>query len=342
MVFPRPTNVAAGQPDHAPEHNQINDHLNQLNNRLVLTTSRVEDLLQVAADSLPSHNTTAITGAEVDLRNVNRWTVAAPVTLNLPSRPDGAQYLVHVASGFQNITWPNGTEIFGETAADESWLTLVRGAGQWVVLIPSPEIQIPDVDTIPIYDQTHPLFAAGLGNGSNVADFNDFFGTAHTSIHQATGYYLYRYRTASGVSGGGSYGVAWADQAAVGGVKFRWGTLEALITSVSRNALLPADGSTGKVVYPLAGASPNSGVTPYINTSFLAFLPPTDFRNAFTTAGSVPTAVVDPASLSSWAAGTAPVPVGASIFVVSIGKPVWKKEAGTFVDATGATVFPVA
>lgn len=138
MVFPRPTNFAAGHPEHAPEHNQINEHLNQLNNRLVLTASRVEDLLQVAGDSLPTHITTAITGAEVDLRSGNRWTVAAPVTLNLPSRPDGSQYTVHVASGFQNITWPNGTEIFGLTTDDEDvWLTLVRDTDRWNVLVSS-------------------------------------------------------------------------------------------------------------------------------------------------------------------------------------------------------------
>lgn len=77
---------------------------------------------------------------EVSLGNVNEWTVSGSVQVVLPSVNPGAQYTVHVKSGFQNLSWPNGTTVYGETDQQDVWVTLIRGDAGWFVLIPSPPL----------------------------------------------------------------------------------------------------------------------------------------------------------------------------------------------------------
>lgn len=71
------------------------------------------------------------------LSNVNEWTVTDAVQVVLPSVNPGAQYTVHVKSGFQDLTWPALTQIVGATSQDEAWVTLIRGDAGWIVLVPS-------------------------------------------------------------------------------------------------------------------------------------------------------------------------------------------------------------
>lgn len=82
-----------------------------------------------------------------ELGNVNEWDIPNPVQVQLPNVPKGATFLVHVKTGFQKITWPNGTEIYGETDQQEAWVTLTRSDGHWQVLIPSPEGGAALIDT---------------------------------------------------------------------------------------------------------------------------------------------------------------------------------------------------
>lgn len=76
----------------------------------------------------------------LDLSNVNEWTVSDAVQVILPQVTPGSQYTVHVKSGFQNLTWPNGTTIYGQTDLQDVWVTLIRGDAGWNVLIPSPPL----------------------------------------------------------------------------------------------------------------------------------------------------------------------------------------------------------
>lgn len=68
---------------------------------------------------------------------LSEWTVTAPTTLTFPTDfLVGGQHTVHIVSGFAHITWPVGTEVFGSTASDEVWVTLVRTSEGWKVLVP--------------------------------------------------------------------------------------------------------------------------------------------------------------------------------------------------------------
>lgn len=72
------------------------------------------------------------------LANVNEWVVTGNVQVQLPADVvAGSQFTVHVQSGYQGITWPNGTTVYGATDASEVWVTLLRVETGWVVLIPS-------------------------------------------------------------------------------------------------------------------------------------------------------------------------------------------------------------
>lgn len=75
---------------------------------------------------------------------LSEWTVTAPTTLSLPaSYPAGGQHTVHVVSGYQHISWPGGTTVYGSTAADDVWLTLIRTTDGWTILVPdaTPEAE---------------------------------------------------------------------------------------------------------------------------------------------------------------------------------------------------------
>lgn len=85
----------------------------------------------------PTFASTAVTSATITLKDMNEWTVAAPVQVSLAATDTGAQHTVHIKSGFQNITWPNGTEVFGLSSADSTWVSIVRVVSGWRVLIAS-------------------------------------------------------------------------------------------------------------------------------------------------------------------------------------------------------------
>lgn len=73
------------------------------------------------------------------LSSLNEWIVSNATQVLLPTGvPEGPSFLVHVKEGFQNITWPGGSTVYGGTSADFNvWVTLVRTATNWAVLIPS-------------------------------------------------------------------------------------------------------------------------------------------------------------------------------------------------------------
>lgn len=100
-------------------------------------TQRAEAAAAQAAPFLPQSKTSVVTAAVVQLADVNEWTVPNPVQITLPGSPLNVQYTVYVKSGFQNITWPNGTEVFGGSGAASTWLTLIRRDAGWQVLIAS-------------------------------------------------------------------------------------------------------------------------------------------------------------------------------------------------------------
>lgn len=73
------------------------------------------------------------------LSSLNEWIVSNATQVVLPTGvPEGPSFLVHVKEGFQNITWPGGSTVYGGTSANFNvWVTLVRTATNWAVLIPS-------------------------------------------------------------------------------------------------------------------------------------------------------------------------------------------------------------
>ena len=88
--------------------------------------SRTAVTLSAASPSVPS------------LGSSNEWTVTNATQVVLPTGvPAGASFLVHVKAGFQNLSWPVGSTVYGTTSADDVWVTLNRGDGKWEVLIPS-------------------------------------------------------------------------------------------------------------------------------------------------------------------------------------------------------------
>lgn len=88
----------------------------------------------------PSFNTVALTAASPNipsLGTVNNWTVTGSVQVGLPAAPAGSQFTVHVISGFQGLTWPPNTTVYGATSNTEAWVTLIRTTSGWAVLVPS-------------------------------------------------------------------------------------------------------------------------------------------------------------------------------------------------------------
>lgn len=94
--------------------------------------------VDVSFDGLTLSSSSPAVGA---LSNVNEWIVSDAVQVVLPTVDPGFQCTVHVVSGFQNLSWPNGTEVYGETDQQDVWVTLIRAASGWVVLIPSPVVE---------------------------------------------------------------------------------------------------------------------------------------------------------------------------------------------------------
>lgn len=74
----------------------------------------------------------------LELGNINEWTVNGNVQIQLPVVDAGSQFTVHVKSGFQGITWPNGTQVYGATDQNvDVPVTLNRTLAGWTVYIPS-------------------------------------------------------------------------------------------------------------------------------------------------------------------------------------------------------------
>lgn len=283
---------------------------------------------------------TLTNGVINELGSVNRWAIPSATTLQLPQVSEGSTYLVNIDKP-QNVTWPSGTVVIGTLTPNvEAWVTLVKEPVGWTVLAPAT----PAGGGLPVYSATHPLFSPGSGQGSSLAAFNDFFGTNLTSLSQTAQSnqrlsYLFKYGTTG--TGGGAVGRVWFDPIKQ---KFKWA--QTLFDSAARD-FLPVDGSTGQVKLP-SGMATGAALTPAVSVAFLGFIPPSEQRDATVGAESYPTAVNTVADLSNATlkpSGTnLEIPIGACIFVVALGKPVWKKNTtgnGTWVDATGAQVFPV-
>lgn len=109
-----------------PWDTQLHEAIESRIDGITLDVSHADQALSAANPTVP------------DLANVNEWTVLGPVQVVLPPADPGSQYTVHVKSGFQDITWPNGTTVYGETDQQDVWVTLIRGVAGWNVLIPSP------------------------------------------------------------------------------------------------------------------------------------------------------------------------------------------------------------
>lgn len=124
------------------------------------TPITAEDLNRMEDGIAGVYRTQAITSGTFDLGTMNEWTVANPVTVALPPASPPFVCTVHVKTGFQKITWPNGTLIVGETTENDVWITLRRLPTGWVVLIPSGGGS-GLVDT----GWSQPLNAANLGSG---------------------------------------------------------------------------------------------------------------------------------------------------------------------------------
>lgn len=278
---------------------------------------------------------TVVTGTPVTLGHVNRWAVPNAVTVTLPSNEvTGSTYLV-VIDKIQNLTWPGGVIIHGTApVSGEVVATLVCEGSGWSVFLSGSG---GSGSGLPVYSATHALFSPGVGVGASLSAYNDFFDTSHANLSTITGISLFRYGgSGAGTGAAGSTGALWLDKTSQ---KFRWSSLEEMIRLSGRGGLLPTD-TNGKITYPLAGQHASAGVSPYINTAFLGFIPPTDYRNATISPASVPTAVNAPADLATWA-NDSTIPVGVSIFVVSINKPVWKTADSKFRDAAAVQIHPV-
>ena len=58
-----------------------------------------------------------------------------PATLSLPEAPDGTVVTIHVAHGWENLTWAPGITVTGDSFTTETWVVLVRKEGAWSALV---------------------------------------------------------------------------------------------------------------------------------------------------------------------------------------------------------------
>lgn len=85
----------------------------------------------------PSHQTVLVDGdttLPID-RAVLTLRVSAPAVLTVPDAPDGTVVTVHVAEGWEHITWASGIAVTGATDKTETWVVLVRAEGAWQALV---------------------------------------------------------------------------------------------------------------------------------------------------------------------------------------------------------------
>ena len=91
----------------------------------------------VPGAATPSHQTVLVDGdttLPID-RTVLTLRVSAPAVLTVPDAPDGSVITVHVAEGWENITWPAGVIVTGDSLTTETWVVLVRKEGAWSALV---------------------------------------------------------------------------------------------------------------------------------------------------------------------------------------------------------------
>lgn len=66
----------------------------------------------------------------------------ADATVGVEDAPDGTVVTVHVAEGWERITWAPGITVTGATDTTETWVVLVRAEGAWQALV-SGEQEVP-------------------------------------------------------------------------------------------------------------------------------------------------------------------------------------------------------
>lgn len=59
----------------------------------------------------------------------------APALVDVEDAPDGTVITVHVAHGWEHITWAPGITVTGDSVTTETWVVLVRKEGGWSALV---------------------------------------------------------------------------------------------------------------------------------------------------------------------------------------------------------------
>lgn len=80
----------------------------------------------------------------------------AGATVDVEDAPDGTVVTVHVAEGWQHITWAPGIVVTGATDTTETWVVLVRAEGAWQALVSGEQEApaLPDTDWVDITELT--------------------------------------------------------------------------------------------------------------------------------------------------------------------------------------------
>jgi hypothetical protein len=127
-----------------PDRLVTKDDLDNLQTEDAALEAYVDSSLDELANGLLNSQSAVLTAAlnEVEsLGGINHWTVSEPTTVSLPVTGAGTSVLVHVESGYEDLTWPPGTVIYGDAGAvDEAWVTLIREEVHWSVLIPAAAV----------------------------------------------------------------------------------------------------------------------------------------------------------------------------------------------------------
>lgn len=113
---------------------------------------------------------------------LSEWTVTGDTAVTLPADfPVGGQHTIHVTEGLSRIAWPGGTVLYGGTAADEAWITLIRTDDGWTVLIPDiePPSALRDTGWVTVASGTSDGTTVTYDAGFSAADWTFTAGTPH-------------------------------------------------------------------------------------------------------------------------------------------------------------------
>lgn len=105
-------------------------------NAIAAAVNALEDALAGKADAA-THETillTAVTTLPTE-HPVLTVRATAPSHVTVPAAPDGTVVTVHVAEGWEHITWASGIVVTGDTSTTETWVVLVRAEGVWQALV---------------------------------------------------------------------------------------------------------------------------------------------------------------------------------------------------------------